>query len=54
MLCYSVSYFDPQGSSHCTEAEGEGGWQTEAVRAPVDAIHMAVFRVVWKMFLHYC
>lgn len=24
----------PSGELHCTEAEGEGGWQTEAASAP--------------------
>lgn len=30
----STPHLDPQGSSHCAEAEGEGGWQTEAASAP--------------------
>ncbi len=33
-LCYSASHLEPRGDSHCTEAEGEGGWQTEAASAP--------------------
>lgn len=33
-LCKSASRLEPPGNSHCTEAEGEGGWQTEAASAP--------------------
>lgn len=34
IVCYSPSHSYPRESSHFTEAEGEGGWQTAAVSAP--------------------